>query len=83
MKEMLGISFEERPYGIGQAEAWIDRRVVPSLDGPEVANMMGMLVEDIALFVNAGESHIFAGKEHVMHSEPIITSPLPILFSGD
>ena len=83
MKEMYGVSFEDRPNLVGQAEAWIDRCVVPSLAGPEVERMMGMLVEDIALFVNASESHMFTCKEHVMHSEPIITSPLPTLFSGD
>jgi hypothetical protein len=83
IKEMYGVPFEDRPNIVGQAEAWIDRCVVPSLAGPEVERMMGMLVEDIALFVNATESHMFTCKEHVMHSEPIITSPLPTLFSGD
>jgi hypothetical protein len=83
MKNMSGISFENRPNILGQAEAWIDRRIVPSLNGPEVERMMGMLVEDIALFLDASESHMFAGKEHVMHTEPIITSPLPTLFSAD
>jgi hypothetical protein len=83
MKNLSGIAFENRQNICGQAEAWIDRRIVPSLNGPEVERMMGMLVEDISLFVDASKAHMFAGKEHVMHSTPIITSPLPTLFSGN
>lgn len=83
MKKSFGIGFENRPNIFGQAEAWIDRRIVASLNGPEVERMMGMLVEDIAMFVITSESHIFVGKEHVMHSVPIITRPLPTLFSGN
>jgi hypothetical protein len=83
LKDMLGGGFEDIDAGIGQAEAWIDRRIVPSLQGPEVERMMGMLVADIALFVDAGKSHIFATKEHVILNQPVITEPIPSLFSAD
>ena len=83
MKKSSGIVFENRQYVPGQAEAWIDRRIAPSLNGPEVERMMGMLLEDIALMVDASESHMFSGKEHVMYSTPVITRPLPTLFSAD
>jgi hypothetical protein len=82
-KSMLGAAFEDIEAIIGQAEAWIDRRIVPSLQGPEVERMMGMLVEDIALFVDAGKSHIFATKEHVILNQPVITEPIPSLFNAD
>lgn len=83
LKQDLEGNFESLDSIIGQAEAWIDRRIMPSLAGPEVERMMRMLVADIDLFVDAASSHIFATKEHVIHSAPIITEPVPSLFSAD
>ena len=83
LKAHLGGEFENIDAMIGQAEAWIDRRVVPSLQGPETDRMMAMLVKDIALFVDAGISHIFATKEHRILDRPVITEPVPSLFSAN
>jgi len=82
-KAVLGTGFENIDAMIGQAEAWIDRRIVPSLQGPEVNRMMGMLVEDIALFVESTTSHIFATKEHVVLDQPLLTGSVPALFNAD
>jgi len=81
LKASYGEKFEDIDLMIGQAEAWIDRRVVPSLQGPEVDFMMGLLVEDITKFVDAGTSHIFATKEHVILDKPVITT-VPVLFDA-
>jgi hypothetical protein len=83
LKGLMGAAFEERLCVMGQAEVWMDRRAAANLSGPEADRMMQMLVEDISLFVQLENAHLFAGKEHVMHSEPIITPPLPKLFSAD
>ena len=83
LKTILGAGFEDRERALGQAEAWIDRRIVPSLQGPEVDRMMRMLVTDISLFVDTEISHMFATKEHVIHSRPLITEPIPTLFNAD
>ena len=83
MKRTLGAEFENIDLMIGQAEAWIDRRVLPSLQGPEVERMMGMLVEDIALFVESTVSHIFATKEHVFLDQPLLVGKVPALFDAD
>jgi hypothetical protein len=83
LKTLLGAGFENRERALGQAEAWIDRRIVPSLQGAEVDRMMRMLVTDISLFVEPENSHMFATKEHVIHSRPIITEPIPTLFNAD
>jgi hypothetical protein len=80
LKAFLGGEFENLDSIIGQAEAWIDRRVMPTLAGPEVERMMRMLVVDIDLFVEADSSHIFATKEHVIYSTSVITEPVPSLF---
>ena len=45
--------------------------------------MMRMLVTDISLFVEPEISHMFATKEHVIHSRPVITEPIPTLFNAD
>jgi hypothetical protein len=79
LKASYGEKFEDIDLMIGQAEAWIDRRIVPSLQGPEVETMMGLLVEDITKFVDAGTSHIFAAKEHIILNKPVITT-VPVLF---
>ncbi len=81
LKAFLGGEFEGVDAMIGQAEAWIDRRILPTLQGPETERMMGMLVEDIRLFVDAATSHIFATKEHTILDRPVITEPVPSLFS--
>ncbi len=83
LKADLGGEFENIDAMIGQAEAWIDRRIVPSLQGPETERMMKMLVEDIALFVDAGPSHIFATKEHCRLDRPLMTGTVPSLFNAD
>ena len=83
LKTMLGAGFENRERALGQAEAWIDRRIVPSLQGPEVERMMRMLVTDISLFVEPENSHMFATKEHVILDRPVITEPIPTLFNAD
>ncbi|MEH6636708.1 MAG: EthD domain-containing protein [Halioglobus sp.] len=83
LKTILGAGFENRERALGQAEAWIDRRIVPSLQGPEVDRMMRMLVTDISLFVEPENSHMFATKEHVILDRPVITEPIPTLFSAD
>ncbi|MGB1883570.1 MAG: hypothetical protein ACPHUF_06680 [Gammaproteobacteria bacterium] len=59
------------------------RRVLPSLQGPEVERMMAMLVEDIALFVESTTSHIFATKEHGLLDLPLLSGEVPALFHAD
>jgi len=83
LKAALGAEFENIDAMLGQAEAWLDRRIVPSLQGPETERMMQMLVQDIALFADAGASHIFATKEHRILDRPIMTGTLPSLFNAD
>ena len=83
LKAALGTEFENIDAMIGQAEAWIDRRIVPTLQGPETDRMMQMLVQDIALFVDAGASRIFATKEHRILDRTVITEPIPSLFNAD
>ena len=83
LKQSLGGDFENIDTIIGQAEAWINRRIMPAMAGPEVERMMRMLVVDIDLFVDAKSSHIFATKEHVIHDSPVITEPVPSLFNAD
>lgn len=83
LKSTLGGNFENNELIIGQAEAWLDRRILPALQGAEVERMMRLLVQDIDLFVNAKDSHIFATKEHIIHSQPIISGPIPCLFNAD
>jgi len=83
LKSLLGTEFENIDAMIGQAEAWIDRTAVPALQGPEVERMMGLLVEDIALFVESGISHIFATKEHCILNRPLMTGTVPSLFNAD
>ena len=83
LKALLGGTFENIDAIIGQAEAWIDRRIVPSLQGPETDRMMRMLVNDIDLFVDAGTSHLFATKEHCILDRPVIIEPVPTLFNVD
>jgi len=80
---ILGVGFQNRERVLGQAEAWIDRRIVPSLQGPEVERMMRMLVTDISLFIDSENSHMFATKEHVILDRPVITEPIPTLFNAD
>ncbi len=82
-KSLLATEFENVDAMIGQAEAWIDRSTVPALQGPEVERMMGLLVEDIALFVESGISHIFATKEHCILNRPLMTGTVPSLFNAD
>ena len=83
LKASLGGEFENIDAMIGQAEAWIDRRIVPTLQGPETDRMMQMLVADITLFVDAAASHIFVSKEHCILDRPVITEPIPSLFNAD
>ena len=83
LKATLGGDFENIDAMIGQAEAWIDRRVAPTLQGPETDRMMQMLVADIALFVDAGVSHIFAAKEHCILNRPLLAGPVPSLFNAN
>lgn len=84
-KASLNTAFENVDRIVGQAEGWIDRRIVPSLQGPEVERMMGMLVQDIALFVESGVSHAFATKEHAMLDRPLFSvgGSIPTLFNAD
>lgn len=82
LKQSLGGDWENIETMIGQAEAWINRRVMPAMAGPEVERMMRMLVVDIDLFVDAKSSHIFATKEHVIHDSPVINEPVPSLFNA-
>lgn len=82
LKQSLGGDWENIGTIIGQAEAWINRRIMPAMAGPEVERMMRMLVVDIDLFVDASSSHIFATKEHVIHDSPIINEPVPSLFNA-
>lgn len=82
-RALLGDGFESLDGRIGHAEAWLDRRIVPTLQGPEVARMMGMLAEDISLFVDAKRGAVFVTKEHVVLSRPVITEPIPTLFDLD
>ena len=82
-RNLLGGGFENRERILGQAEGYIDRRIVPSLQGPEAERMMGMLVQDIALFVDIKRTNILAAKEHVLLDRPIITEPIPTLFNAD
>lgn len=81
LKNLLGTDFENVDSIIGQAEGWLDRRELVGLAGPEVEDMMRMLVADIDLLVVPLESHIFATKEHVILSRRIINEPLPSLFN--
>jgi len=83
LKSLLGTKFEDNNLIIGQAEAWLDRRILPAFQGPEVERMMAMLVQDIDLFVAAKESYIFATKENVIHNQRIITEPIPSLFNAN
>ena len=82
-KALLGTDFENIDTMIGQAEAWLDRRIMPTLAGPETERMMSMLVEDIALFVDASISHYLVAKEHVILSKDLIVEPVPSMFSAD
>jgi EthD domain len=83
LKQVLGGNFENDARALGQAEVWLDRRVVPSLQGPEVERMMRLLAEDIGLFVPPEKAHMFASKEHVLFSRSLVTDRLPRLFSVD
>ena len=83
LKELLGGGFEDKDRVLGQAEAWIDRRIIPSLQGPEVERMMAMLVKDISLFTDAKTAYMFATKEHVILDRPVITDPIPTLFNAN
>ena len=83
LTDLLGGGFENRERVLGQAEARIDRRIVPSLQGPEVERMMGMLVTDIGLFVDKKKANMFATKEHVIFHRPVITGAVPTLFNAD
>jgi hypothetical protein len=82
-KTLLGDDFENESSIIGQAEAWLDRRTVPSLQGPEVDRMMAMLVQDIALVVDGATSHIFVAKEHTVFEKAVIKEPIPLLLNAD
>lgn len=88
-KALLGSDFENDEAMIGQAESWLDRRVVPSLQGPEVNRMMGLLVQDIEQFAIPAKCSLFVGKEHVILKElpypnqAVITQPVPSLFNAD
>jgi hypothetical protein len=83
LKNILNTEFENIESIIGQAEAWLDRAVLPNLVGPEIESMMSMLLNDIDLFVDPPSSHIFATKEHVILSRQITTEPVPSLFGMD
>jgi len=83
LKYFLGEDFPSADTIIGQAEVWIDRRVVPSLQGPETERMLRLLAEDISLFAKPSQGHIFATKEHVLFSRSLINEVLPTLFSAD
>jgi hypothetical protein len=83
LQNVLGGGFENVERRLGQAEAWMDRRIVPSLQGPEVERMMRMLVQDISLFTDTARGHMFATKEHVILDRPVITEPIPTLFNAD
>lgn len=80
LKSLLNTEFENVDSIIGQAEAWLDRNILPSLAGPEIENMMSMLLDDIDLFVTPPVSHIFATKEYVVLDRQVITRPVPSLF---
>ncbi|MCC7121854.1 MAG: EthD domain-containing protein [Gammaproteobacteria bacterium] len=80
LKRLLDTEFENNDRVLGQAECWLDRRVMPSLAGPEVERMMRMLVEDIELFAESAASYIFAGKEHVFLNQPLYAGSIPVLF---
>jgi len=83
LKSIFDEEFENIDSIIGQAEAWLDRAVVPALVGPEIEYMMSMLLNDIDLFVDASSSHIFATKEHVILNRQVTTEPVPCLFNVD
>tara|TARA_B110000114_G_C14998124_1_gene359486 strand:- start:104 stop:937 length:834 start_codon:yes stop_codon:yes gene_type:complete len=82
-KNLLNAEFENIDSIIGQAEAWLDRRELVGLEGPEVDDMLRMLGVDIELFVDPSTSHIFGTKEHVILSQRIINEPVPTLFTVD
>ena len=82
-KSMLGDEFENLDTNIGQAEAWLARSAPDAMNDPEAERMMHMLTEDIELFVNPGLSHYLGTREHIILDEPVITEPLPTLFSLD
>ncbi len=83
MKSLLNAEFENLDSIIGQAEAWLDRRVLSTLEGPETELMMRMLLDDILLFVDPGSSHIFGTKEHFILDKQVITEPVPAAFDVD
>ena len=82
-KAMLGGGFENTEFMMGMGEGWMDRRIVLSLQGPEFERLMAMLNQDVPLFVDASTSDVFVTKQHVILDKPIITEPLPSLFSAD
>ena len=82
VKELMGFCGDSHGR-IGFAELWFDRRSLPAFAGPDIEHMVGMLLEDISLFVDVPASRVFGSKEIVKHSETIITRPLPKLTSGD
>ena len=81
-KELIGFNEDDERY-IGHAELWIERRVLPTVAGPDMENMVGMLLEDISLFIDVPNSRVMSGKEYVLHEEQVITRPLPVLKSGE
>ncbi|MEB2284303.1 MAG: hypothetical protein B6D46_04385 [Polyangiaceae bacterium UTPRO1] len=83
IKTMLGGGFADSSRILGQAEVWLDRRALMGLQIPEAQRMMRLLVEDIALFIEAQASHSFGAKEHVIFERPPDLEPIPRLFSAD
>ncbi|MFK7734213.1 MAG: EthD domain-containing protein, partial [Pseudomonadales bacterium] len=79
LKQFLGGDFQNNDAIIGHAEVWLDRRIAPTLQGPEIERMLALLVEDIGQFAKPEEGHIFAVKEHVLISRSLINDTLPRL----
>ena len=83
LKSYLGVDFPNSDAFIGQAEVWLDRKVIPTLQGPETEKMLRLLADDIDLFVKPEERSIFATKEHILFSNSLINEVLPTLFNVD
>lgn len=83
LKSILGGGFADSAPMLGQAEVWLERMALAGLQTPESQRMLKLLTDDIDLFIEAGRSHVFATKEHVLLDRPLVSDRLPRLFSGD
>jgi hypothetical protein len=68
---------------IGAAEGWIDVEKAPKdFPAEEMAEVVAMSMDDIALFVERERSQVFVTKEHVIMDMPVIVRPMPRFFSA-